>query len=298
MMLEGRQIRYNKMITGKEIAQLVQTSCIGEVCAPKPGNVSRDHDFSDTSFEDFLISAVAVGPAFENAAEISVGEIIQQAVELTCRAVRSNTNLGMILLLAPLAKACIRAVEFNAIRPNLSAVLKTLTVNDAERAYAAIRMAKPGGMGRVSEADISQTPSIDLLQAMILAKNRDAIAREYATDFAITFETGVPALRKAIAQQGSFPDAIVQAFLAILSVVPDTLIARKMGYESACRVSEKAEVVLSRGGVFTEAGRTALAEFDRSLRNPAHTLNPGATADLTTAAIFLQLVSDKQNPFS
>ena len=115
------------MITGKEIAQLVQIACIREVCAPKPGNVSRDHDFSDTLFEDFLVSAVAASPAFENTDEMSVGEIIQQAVELTCRAVRSNTNLGIILLLAPLAKACVRAVDFNAIRPNLCAVLKSRT---------------------------------------------------------------------------------------------------------------------------------------------------------------------------
>ena len=93
----------------QKVAQFAQMACVLEACAPKPGNVNRFHDFSDTSLEDYLLSAVAIGPAFENAAQSGVGQTIWQAVSDTRKVVRSNTNLGMILLLAPLVKAAIAA---------------------------------------------------------------------------------------------------------------------------------------------------------------------------------------------
>lgn len=274
-----------------KIAQLAQMACVWEACAPKPGNVNRVHDFSDTSLDDFLLSAIAIGPAFENAAESGVGQLILQATQDTHKVVRSNTNLGMILLLAPLVKACVRKGAAD-VRQRLSNVLNSLTVQDARLAYAAIRLAQPGGLGRVSKADVSEQPSITLLEAMALAEDRDSVAHEYVTVFSITFETGMPALKEARSRGTDFPTAVVQAFLAILSRVPDTLIARKKGLDAARHVSDRAGEVLSKGGVFTPEGRIALAEFDCALRDPNHTLNPGATADLTAAAIFLYLLED------
>ncbi len=147
-------------------------------------------------------------------------------------------------------------------------------------------------MGRVPQADIREEPSITLLEAMALAQERDSVAREYVTDFAITFEIGLPVLNKARLQCPSFSDAIVQTFLTILSRVPDTLIVRKRGYETAQQISQKASEVLSKGGILTPDGRAALDEMDRKLRDLAHTLNPGTTADLTAAAIFLALVEN------
>jgi triphosphoribosyl-dephospho-CoA synthase len=264
-------------------------ACVWEACAPKPGNVNRIHDFSDTSLDDFLLSAIAIGPAFENAADLSVGQLILQATKDTRRLVRSNTNLGMILLLAPLVKACVRKGAAN-LRKRLSAVLNSLTVHDARLAYAAIRLARPGGLGRVSEADVAEQPSITLLEAMTMAQDRDSVAREYVTGFSISFEIGAPVLKEARSQGADFSSAVVQAFLSILSRVQDTLIARKKGLNAARQVSDRAGEVLNKGGVFTSEGRMALAEFDCALRDPNHTLNPGATADLTTAAIFLFLL--------
>ncbi len=281
------------MNTPRQIAQLAQFACICEACAPKPGNVNRAHDFSDASLEDFLISAVAVGPALESAHTASVGQTVWQATADTRRTVRSNTNLGLILLLAPLVKASLSASSASEpaqIRRSLGAVLKSLTAADAALAYAAIRLARPGGLGQVSQADIAEEPSITLLQAMELARDRDSVAREYVTDFAISFEIGLPALQDARLQCTGFPDAIVQTFLTILSRVPDTLIARKRGFETAGRVSHRAGEVLMRGGILTSQGRAALEEMDRDLRDAAHTLNPGTTADLTAAAIFLALL--------
>jgi triphosphoribosyl-dephospho-CoA synthase len=269
------------------IAQLAQMACVWEACAPKPGNVNRLHDFPDTSLEDFLLSAIAIGPAFENATQWGVGQIIRQATMDTLRLVRSNTNLGMILLLAPLVKA--GAIENKSLRKNLSFILKSLTIEDARLAYEAIRLVRPGGLGKAPEADISEEPSITLLQAMALARERDSIAREYVTDFAISFEIGLPALSEALSRGVDFSSAVVQIFLEILSTTPDTLIARKKGLETARDVSRQASEILAQGGVYTARGRAALAEMDYELRDRGHTLNPGTTADLTAAAIFLYL---------
>jgi triphosphoribosyl-dephospho-CoA synthase len=273
-----------------EVAKLAQKACIMEVCAAKPGNVTRHHDFIDTSLLDFLLSAIAIGPAFDNAAHLSIGEIVSRAIEDTRRSVKSNTNLGMVLLLAPLVKACHGAIDLANVRDNLRAILKNLTIEDARLAYSAIRLTNPGGMGKVSESDVSEEPSVTLLQAMILAQDRDSIAREYATEFTITFEIGLPALKETMSKGADLSHAIVQAYLAILSRVPDTLIARKRGMDTAREVSMKARAVLNQGGIFTAKGQAAIREMDQHLRDLEHSLNPGTSADLTTAAIFLALL--------
>jgi triphosphoribosyl-dephospho-CoA synthase len=276
----------------KQIARLVQTACALEACAPKPGNVNRNHDFPDTSLQDFILSAIAIGPAFEDTARMDVGQIILDAVRCTRNSVNTNTNLGMVLLLAPLAKTCARASGTQEIRAELGRVLNSLTVQDARLTYEAIRLAQPGGMGREPRADISGEPSITLLESMALARERDAIAREYSTDFDITFGMGLPALKQAQAQGGDWDCMIVQAFLNILSRVPDSLISRKMGESKAQNVSQMASGALAKGGLFTTDGRAAVAEMDRQLRDKDHRLNPGTTADLTAASIFLLLFEE------
>ena len=271
------------------VALAAQMACVREVCAPKPGNVNRLHDFADTRFEDFVLSAVAIGPAMLEADRHGVGQLIWQAVRDTRQLVQSNTNLGIVLLLAPLAKACRSSGD---VRHGLRRILAALTVEDARHTYAAIRMAQPGGMGQTSEADVAEEPSITLRQAMDLAQGRDSIAREYITDFAITFEIGYPALREAWPMAGQPANAIVQCYLTLLAHVPDTLIARKRGTETAAEVSRWAAETLAMGGALTPQGQQALADLDRRLRDERHTLNPGTTADLTTAALFLYLLRE------
>jgi triphosphoribosyl-dephospho-CoA synthase len=126
---------------------------------------------------------------------------------------------------------------------------------------------------------------------MALAQERDSIAREYVTDFAITFEIAYPALCQACQAAGESDHAIVEAFLMLLARVPDTLIARKRGRAVASQVSQQAARVLDLGGALTGRGRQALADFDHSLRDVHHTLNPGTTADLIAAALFLYLLA-------
>ncbi len=211
------------------IALAAQIACLLEVSAPKPGNVNRQYDFEDTHFEDFLLSAIAIRPALQAVDHDTTGSMIWRAVQDTHRLVKTNTNLGIVLLLAPLAKACyeLQKSDLAAIPGALARLLDALTLQDARQAYAAIRLANAGGLGTNVEADVAVEPEITLLQAMALAQERDAIAREYVTRFAITFEIGLPAIERAWKLSGNLPLAIVQAYLTILAEVPDTLIARK-----------------------------------------------------------------------
>lgn len=273
--------------TPADVALAAQMACLFEVSAPKPGNINRRSDFADTCFEDFLLSATAIGPAFAACAKDSVGRIVWRAISNTARLVGSNTNLGMVLLLAPLAKAGVAPGE---LRSSLARILADSSVEDARLVYAAMRLARPGGLGRVAEADITTAPEITLREAMLLAQDRDAIAREYVSDFDITFGVAYPALQQACRLTGQRDQAIVQAFMTVLARVPDTLIARKCGLKVAHRVSQDAAAILELGGILTEAGQSALADFDCALRDESHTLNPGTTADLIAAAIFLHLL--------
>jgi triphosphoribosyl-dephospho-CoA synthase len=272
--------------TADEVAAAVQIACLLEAHAPKPGNVSPGRAFADISYDDFVASAAAIGAPFARAAALPLGALVREAIEATARWAPSNTNLGIVLLLAPLAKAALASVGSTNLRAAVATVLDATTVDDAREVYAAIRLANPGGLGRASDQDVAREPTQSLRDVMRLAADRDGIAREYDTGFAVTFDTGAPALRQARADGLGWDDAIVETFLTLLASAPDTHIARRAGRDRAASVSRLAVTVLADGGVRSDAGRLAVARFDRSLRDERNSANPGTTADLTAAAIF------------
>ena len=272
-----------------QVAAAAQLACLLEVSAPKPGNVSPLASFRDVRYEDFLASAAAIGPALAAAGERPLGTTIRAAVEATARWAPSNTNLGLVLLLAPLARAALTSGGAS-LRARLAATLAATTVADARDTYAAIRLAAPGGLGRTPDQDVGGTPTATLRDVMALAVERDAIAREYASDFRSTFELSAPALQAALADRLAWRDAVVEAYLTLLAAAPDSHIARKLGLPAATMVQQRGRGVLDAGGVRTAAGREAIAALDRELRDEANTLNPGATADLTGAAIYVVLL--------
>jgi triphosphoribosyl-dephospho-CoA synthase len=258
-----------------------------EISAEKPCNITPSHDFRDTSYEDMLRSAIAVGPELARAGGRGVGETVLAVVQASRRAAPTNTNLGIALLLAPLAKA---ALEAGGLRTRLRATLRALDLADARAAYAAIRIAGPGGLHEPVEHDVRSEPTVGLREAMAAAAERDSIASEYTSDYALTFETGVAALATALCDGLGVREAIVELHLRLLDAAPDTLIARKRGAEAAARVSERAREVLAAGGVRSAAGRRALEALDASLREPRNALNPGTTADLVTATLFVAVL--------
>ncbi|HMQ52818.1 MAG TPA: triphosphoribosyl-dephospho-CoA synthase [Anaerolineae bacterium] len=274
------------------VAQAAQLACLLEVSAEKPGNVTPSYAFSDMSYEDFLRSAVAIGPELGRAGERRVGETILAAITATRRWTAANTNLGIVLLLAPLARAALS--EPPPLRAGLSRVLADLSVYDAQQSYRAIRLAAPGGLGDGVAHDVHVEPAVTLGQAMYSARERDSVAAEYTSDYALTFELGLPALQAAMATGLSQRLAVVQVYLEILAAIPDTLIARKRGRSLAESVTRQAQQVVKAGGVHTAAGRQAVADFDLKLRQAAdNSLNPGTTADLVAAVLFVALLSEQ-----
>ena len=279
-------------MTDDRIAAAVQLACLLEASAPKPGNVSPGRPFRDTTYEDFLASAAAIGPAFGRVSERSLGATILDAVRATREWTGANTNLGIILLLAPIARA---AADGGPLQERLREVLAETTVSDAELAYEAIRLAAPGGLGTAAAEDVRERPSVALREAMALAAHRDAIAAEWASGFERTFGTGAPAIRAAREAGLGWADATLEGFLALLASAPDTLIVRKLGLEAARDASRDAARVLADGGPRTAAGREGLARLDVALRDPHNRRTPGATADLTAAAL-LVIILERQAP--
>ena len=274
---------YAAATTVRSVAGAAQLACVLEVSAEKPGNITPSHDFDDTSYEDMLRCAITIGP--ELVVDRGVGETVLAVVEASRRVAPANTNLGIALLLAPLAKA---ALTGGPLRKRLGATLRALDVADARAAYAAIRLAGAGGLDEPVEHDVRSEPAIGLREAMVAAAERDSVAAEYVTDYALTFDVGLPALRAALGH--GLRDAIVELHLRLLAHTPDTLIARKAGAEAAARVSADAREVL--------AGRRTLQSFDASLRVEGNKLNPGTTADLVTATLFVALVEGMLAPSS
>ncbi len=273
------------MATTASQSLCAQLACIWEATARKPGNVHRLVDFDDVSYVDFLHSAAAIAPVFDRAAGRPLGTTILEAIQATRTVVRTNTNLGIVLLLAPLA-----AVPRDQALPNgVESVLRHTTIADAQAAYAAIRVAQPGGLGTAPEQDVHAEPSRSLREVMALAADRDLIARQYDNGFREVFDIGLPALRRGLEQAGSLEGAIVTCHLHILSRLPDSLITRKLGLDAAEEASRRAGQVLESGWPDTDASHEAVAAFDRWLRVDSHARNPGTTADLVTACLFAAL---------
>ena len=274
--------------SAEAVAGAAQLACVLEASAEKPGNITPRHDFADTTYEDMLRSAIALGPELGRAAERGVGDTVLAAVRATGRVAGANTNLGIALLLAPLARAAL--LEGGTLRERTEEVLGALTLDDARAAYAAIRMAGAGGLDEPVEHDVRAAPTLSLRDAMATAADRDSVAAEYATGYALTFGLGLPALAGALDAGLPPRPAIVELHLVLLATVPDTLIARKRGRRAAESVSAGAAGVLAAGGIRGEAGHAALQAFDVSLRQDGNALNPGTTADLVTAVLFVALL--------
>jgi triphosphoribosyl-dephospho-CoA synthase len=282
------------------IAGRAHLACVLEAGAPKPGNVSPGRPFADMRYEDFLVSAEAIARPLEGAGRRPLGETILRAVEATASRTRANTNLGIVLLLTPLARAAVwlldspvppdRDQRLRDLRAAVTGVLEETTVDDAGNAYRAIRLANPGGLGDAEEQDVAREPTVTLLEAMRLAADRDGIAREYASSYETTFERGVPALLNARADGLPMNDAIVEAYLMLLATNTDTHIARRGGDTLARHVSGLAATALAAGGVRSDEGRMRIAAMDASLRDPRNLANPGTTADLMAATIFAALI--------
>lgn len=275
------------------VGRCAALACLMEVTACKPGNVHRAADFPDVGFFDFVRSAVAIEAALEAAATHgSVGRAAREAIAATREVVATNTNLGIVLLLAPLA--CVPAGE--PLRTGVERVLAGLTAADSAGVYEAIRLAKPGGMGSVPNSDVAGPAPADLREAMRLAADRDLVARQYVDGFAAVFDLVLPSLTAELAAGRSLEAAIVRTHLVCMARHPDSLIARKAGAGVATEASRWAQRALDAGPADSQDYLEAVADLDFMLRSDGTRRNPGTTADLVTAGLFVGLRTGAISP--
>lgn len=266
------------------IAQAFHNACLAELDALKPGNVHRHSAGHSMSVADFEQSARAAAAPLSRPG-LTTGTRIRRAVEATINAVGKNTNLGIILLAAPLADAALSRNKGD-LQMRVSQVLASLTIEDAREAYRAIRHARPGGLGAAPAHDVASEPEITLLEAMRAAEARDRIAWNYSHDFADIFSLGVPTLERE-RQRWAVPSfAVTGVYLAFLASLPDTLIARKFGAAKAAEVQAEARDVQASFRQSTDWNMASLPLMAFDIRLKAYGLNPGTSADLTVASLF------------
>jgi len=265
-------------------------ACQLDVVVRKPGNVSIDSPGHGMRAEDFIASAeAAMDPLF--ARDVRVGVRIERAIERTRDAVACNTNLGIVLLCAPLAAA----LEHLATPPNLirwrhalEGVLAALDIEDARAAYRAIGSARPAGLGRAAAQDVTNEPTIGLRAAMQLAADRDSIAGQYGNGFVQVFDFGVPVFMRAATPPRV---AMLLTYLAFLSRWPDSHIVRRRGLALAQTVTNRAadwySACCARPEMIDDA---TVARWDAALKSEG--VNPGTSADLAVAVAFVAATID------
>ncbi len=270
----------------------VRWACILEATAPKPGNVFPGRPFDNLRYLDFVTAAEITADCFARAERISEGMLA--AVEETASRCKTNVNLGIVLLLGPLVAADRRMLEGHVLDRNpaiwtesISGQLAELDDLDGQNVFRAIAAASAGGLGHVDQMDIHHSAGpVDLLAAMQLAADRDQIARQYVTAFDEVVHQVVPLLHQSIDHCGDVLQGICRAHVRLLAASPDSLISRKNGYEAAQQVQTLA-------GSIDLDDRASIENLDASLRTSDHRRNPGTTADLIAAGLYLLLRTPK-----
>src|SRR3954451_6101688 len=260
-------------------------ACLLDVTALKPGNVGLHGDGHGMDVAAFIRSAVAAAPVIAGASQ-SVGERIYRAIVATQSAVSMNTNLGIVLLAAPLAHAAHLAglpSSVEIFREALMHVLAALTVADAQLAFDAIRMANPGGLGAAEQHDVREPARVTLLEAMREAADRDSIARQYVNAYADIVDVGLARFQAARANGQDRRRAATEAYLGYLAALPDSHVARKFGLPRAQALQRDAADYAALASAHRD-GDAKLRAWDVVLKSEG--LNPGTSADLTVAALF------------
>jgi len=279
------------MLTSVKLAQAYRSACMAELEALKPGNVHVFADGHGMTIHDFIKSADASAVVIAQA-NISVGERIFQAVKATRMAVGMNTNLGIILLCAPLIDAAFRTAQNfdganQSIQQRLDSTLNQLNVDDATLTSQAIVLANPAGLGRSNLHDVHVSSSVSLLEMMTSAQHQDRIAWQYANAFADVIEFGLPHYYKAMQKWNNQAWATTALYLGFLARQLDSHVIRKYG-EALARVLMEEAADLQSIYWATENPKLVqkhLLAWDASLK--ARNINPGTSADLTVACLMV-----------
>ena len=275
------------------VAAAIRSACMAELAALKPGNISVYSAGHGMVVDDFVRSACAIAPALAGPG-LSVGERILAAIRATRQTVHCNTNLGIVLLCAPLAHAAINHRPGQSLREAVGETLVALDVDDTRLTYEAIRLAEPAGLGDVAQHSVREdAPRISLLQAMQTAQGYDRIALQYVSNYADVFEIAVPRLYEGFHRWGSEEWAVVSAYLGLLSELPDTHIERKYGAcvaQDVCARAKRLNDLLLEEKDSPKNLVSSLMRFDTELKQQG--INPGTSADMTVAALTVKRLQD------
>lgn len=277
-----------------------ESACLDELEALKPGNVHVHAEGHGMTVRDFQTSAKVAARAIAQL-DLTVGGRIAAAVDAALAAVKCNTNLGIVLLAAPLVHAALSippasAVTEKKFRNALEKILKGLSIDDAKSAFAAIAQARPAGLGKTKKYDVNAPAKTSLITAMREAAKRDRIAWQYANSFKDVFEIGVPVLRAATKRFAGHPKggnwATTAVYLAFLSRFPDSHIVRKHGPKPAAEVQGEASEIATAFAHLDDPQRLewVLMAFDSELKRRG--INPGTSADLTVASLLAYRLLD------
>jgi triphosphoribosyl-dephospho-CoA synthase len=263
----------------REIAAAFEHACLAELQALKPGNVHVFADGHGMVVEDFVKSAHSAAAVIARPG-LTVGQRILDAAEASWDAVGCNTNLGILLLAAPLIQAALLQVPVQRI-------LDALTVEDAELAFRAILKTSPAGLGDSPKHDVHDKPDVTLLQAMGEAAWRDSIAYQYASGYADILGFGLQRYREAMARWDNVAWAATAVYLGWMARQSDTHVVRKYGDEAAADLRTQA---LAHDRLFLACDNPKnymgeLLRWDARLKQAC--INPGTSADLTVITLFL-----------
>ena len=279
------------MISPQEVSLLYQQACEIELQAFKPGNVSVYADGHDMTVDDFRVSAKVSAVPLCNS-DYTLGEKIFYAVKATREAVSCNTNLGIILLCAPLIQAIYNKQPAFTLRQALSEVLTNTTVQDAEWVFKAIMLASPGGLGSSDEQDVTEKPSVNLTEAMRLASVKDRIALQYITDYEDIFDFAVLVYYNGLKRFGIEKWATVFVYASLLSQYPDSHIERKYGSQYTEFISTRMSLLSNQLSEIVNPEDSLLLLFSIDKAFKAKALNPGTMADITVATVLAVLLED------
>ena len=269
------------------IEQIVKESFRGEIEAFKPGNISSYSDGHNMTTQDFFLSADVSTPILCRK-DYGLGERVLNSVNATRDTVGCNTNLGMLLLFAPIIMSAELGFEtIEKLSANLESTLTSITKIDTNHIFEAIRIANPGGLGSVSEQDVSNTPSSSLIYAMKLASKRDSVALQYSNNFKEVFKLGFTTIKNFDKRWNSVKWSTVSCYLTFMASIRDSHIERKYGREIAEQIRIKSGIIVEKfnNSLDPEATIELLQGFDRELKTQNY--NPGTNADLTAASLLV-----------
>jgi len=269
--------------------------CDTEIKSLKPGNVHKYSEGHGMNLKDFLKSSLIISKCLTKN-NLDLGKKILISVNEIQNKIKKNTNLGIILMLSPIATIVQEegVISKEELLKKIKSLIKKQNIKNSIPIFKAISLTSPGGLGFSKKYDVNEPPNTNLYKAMEFAKKKDLIARQYCNGFEDIYKIGIPAYKKFYNKWGKVDWALTGVYLTFLKKFNDTHIVRNKGNKIATSVKKEAKkyyFFLKRNKNLTKIKKKLLI-FDKKLKSKR--INPGTTADLTVATLLLEIVTKKQ----